>query len=270
MSKPVSAVRIHSPWGRRTSALLLAGTLGACSSSHDGAAFSVSPSPSGVGGATGVGGAIGAGGATGVGGATGTGGAAGAGGMGGAGGTTLPFDLDASGIADAAPHVINGTSLGCTCKLIMNFTTIETGDRQAVELNGATLRVIDGATDAAADVPIAVASNAALGGMHVISLDEPTKSAIVVPPAGFFCVVVEYIPTATSVPTVRVGYGGSREFVAGPAGSGAQYVLAPTPGYVNMVGLRASPAIDSVRISPGPAGGVEVPAICFGTDPPPM
>jgi hypothetical protein len=244
--------------------LLLAGALGACAGQDEGSSFSGSPSPSGAGGVGGTGGA---------------GGVGSVGGTGGAGGTTLPFDLDASGIispdadapaigpaADAGPHVVNGTAVGCTCKLTMDFTTLETGDHQPLTLNGATLSVADAATDAAADVPVAAATNIVLGGMHVIALEESTKSVIVVPPAGYFCVVVEYIPITASVPTIRVGYGGSREYVAGPAGSGAQLILAPTPGYVNTVGLRTLPAIDSVRISPGPAGSVEVPAICFGTD----
>jgi hypothetical protein len=216
--------------------LLLAGAFGACSSSDDQAASWTS----GVGGAAG------------------------------AGGATPPFDLDAATTADAAPHVIDGTSLGCPCKLTIDFTALATGAHQTLTLNGAIVRVTDGATDAAADVPIAVAANAALGGMHVMALEEPTKSAIVVPPAGYFCVVVEYIPTTTSVPTVKVVYGGSREFVAGPAGSGTQSVLTPTPGFVNMVVLRMTPAVDSVRIAPGPGGGVEVPGICFGTDAPTM
>jgi hypothetical protein len=152
----------------------------------------------------------------------------------------------------------------------MDFTALETGVLQTLTLDGATVRVIDAAMDAAADVPIAVAANVALGGMHVLALADAAKSAIVVPPAGHFCVVVEYIPTTTSVPTVKVAYGGSREFVAGPAGSGTQSVLTPTPGFVNTVALRMTPAVDSVRITPGPGGGVEVPGICFGTDAPTM
>jgi hypothetical protein len=193
-------------------------------------------------------------------------------GAGGAGGYIPVIDLDGAieSSPDATPHVIDGTSLGCPCTLTVDFTALEAGDHAALTVQGVAVRVTDAATDAAVDVPIAVAANTALGGMHVLALADSSRSAIVVPPAGQFCVVVEYIPTTTSVPTMKVAYGGSREFVAGPAGSGTQSVLTPTPGLVNMVVLRMTPAVDSVRITPGPGGGVEVPAICFGTDAPTM
>jgi hypothetical protein len=213
--------------------LLVAGALGGCSSSADAPATLVSQS-----------------------------------GAGGAGEGPL-FDLDAGDdSAPAAPHVIDGTALGCPCKLTMDFTALPIGATQTLTVNGATLRASDSATDAAADVPIAVASTSALGGMHVVFLDGPTKSATVVPPAGYFCVIIDYVPTTASVPTVRVGYGATREVVAGPAGGTAQMVLTPKPGFVNTVGLRMTPAIDSVRIYPGAGGGLEVPALCFGTDAP--
>jgi hypothetical protein len=231
-----AAIRLGTAWARLAGALLtLAAALGGCAGGDDGAAFVVAPA-----------------------------------GGGGAGGSVLPFDLDAAQNSDApAPHVIDGMSLGCPCKLTMNFTTLATGQQGALTMNGATLRVTDGSVDAAADFPFTVASDNAVSGLSVIALDDPTRTAVVVPPSGHYCVAIEYIPRTASVPTMRVAYGGTFEAVAGPPGGTAQIALTPTPGFVNMVVLRLTPAINSVRITPGAGGGIGVPAICFGTDPPP-
>jgi hypothetical protein len=218
--------------------LLLAAVLGGCSGGDDGAATLVSPPRSDGGGDD---------------------------------GSTLTFDLDAPEAAPV-PHVIDGTPLGCTCKLTMNFTTMAPGQQGPLTLNGATLRVTnagaDAGADAGVDLPITLAPDTAVGGLSVIALDDPTRSAVVVPPAGHYCVVVEYTPKTISAPTVRVVYGGTREFVAGPAGEPVQSVLSPRPGFVNSVVVKMTPAINSVRITPGSGGGIGVPAICFGTDPP--
>jgi hypothetical protein len=224
--------------------VFLAAVIGGCSSGGDGQAVAVSP-PAGTGGA---------------------------------GGGALPFDPDAAAAGDgpvAAPYAIDGTKLGCTCKVIMNFTALATGDHPAMSQSGATLRVTagaaDGGVDAGADEPITVVAEPALGGgVSVVVLDNPQKSAVVVPPAGQYCAVIDYIPTTASVPTMRILYGGTREVIAGPAGGAAQVVLTPVPGGLNTVALRMTPSINSVRITPGSSGAIEIPAICFGTDAPPI
>jgi hypothetical protein len=191
-------------------------------------------------------------------------------GGGGAGGSVSPFDPDAAGAdVDAQPpYAIDGTGLGCTCATTTSFTQLATGQQGPVTLDGVVVRLADGGADAAADFPFTVVSSAAVGGLGAIALTDPTKSLVVIPPPGHACVVVDYVPQTAAVPTMRLVYGGTQQAVAGPAGGPVQIVLTPTPEFVNSVVLRVTPAIDSVSITPAASGGIELPAICFGTDAP--